>query len=91
MITHWWSRVVGTPINGTEPEKKPFSAELHKDRIYIVMMPADQREEFIKALDGLDLSEGPEILVLDEMNLTVMEFSKGDRQSRTVRLGKAGK
>ena len=82
---------MGTPINRTEPEKKPFSAELHKDRIYIVMMPAGQREEFIKALDGLDLSEGPEILVLDEMNLTVMEFSKGERQSRTIKLGNAGK
>jgi hypothetical protein len=79
--------MVGTPV----PEAKPFFSELRKDCFYILMLPADQREEFLKALDHLDLSEGPEILVLDEMHLTVMEFSKADRQSKIIEVGKANK
>jgi hypothetical protein len=70
------------------PKKnKPFLAELKKDCFYIIMMPADQRDEFIKALEALDLSEGPEILVLDEMHLTVAEFTKADRRTRIVHAG----
>ena len=87
MLPNLWSRIVGTPV----PEAKPFLSELRKDCFYILMMPTDQREELLKALDHLDLSEGPEILVLDEMHLTVMEFSKADRQTKIIRVGNPDK
>ena len=73
----WWQTI----------KPKPLLSELRKDSFYIIMMPTDQRDEFLKALDRLDLSEGPEILVLDEMNLTIMEFSKADKQSRVIEVG----
>jgi hypothetical protein len=60
---------------------KTLIAELRKNCIYIIMLPADQRQEFIQALEGLDLSQGPEILVLDEMGITIMEFSKESKQT----------
>jgi hypothetical protein len=66
---------------------KPFLSELKKDCFYIIMLPADQREELIKALEALDLSEGPEILVLDEMHMTVMEFSRADKQTHIIQAG----
>lgn len=72
---------------------KPRSAatlisELRKDCIYIIMLPADQRQEFIQALESIDLTNGPEILVVDEMPITIMEFSKGDRRTNTLKPGK---
>jgi len=84
MLTNLWSSIVGAPV----PESKPFLSELRKDCFYIIMMPADQREEFLKALDRLDLSEGPEILVLDEMHLTIMEFSKAEKKRKIIEVGK---
>jgi hypothetical protein len=70
------------------PKKsKPFIGELKKDCFYIIMLPADERAEFIKALEALDLSQGPEILVLDEMHLTVAEFSKANKTTHVIRAG----
>ena len=68
-------------------KSKPFIGELRKDCFYIIMLPAEQREEFIKALEALDLSEGPEILVLDEMHLTVAEFSRADKTTHVIKAG----
>jgi hypothetical protein len=79
MLAKLWSRIVGTP--------RPFLAKLRKDCFYVIMMPEDEREEFLKALEALDLSQGPEILVLDEMHLTVMEFSRAAKQTRIFQAG----
>ena len=68
-------------------KSKPFLSELRKDCFYIIMLPADQRDEFIKALEALDLSQGPEILVLDEMHLTVAEFSRADKSTHITKAG----
>jgi hypothetical protein len=70
---------------------KTLVAELRKDCIYIIMLPADQRQEFIEALEGLDLTQGPEILVLDEMGIMIMEFSKDQKKTKVTQLGKVGK
>jgi hypothetical protein len=72
----------------TDP--KTLIAELRKDCIYIIMLPADQRKEFIQALEGLDLTQGPEILVLDEMGIMIMEFSKDQKKTKVTQLGKVG-
>ena len=82
MFTEFLSRITGKPDT--------FISQLRKDCIYIIMLPADQRDAFIRALEGIDLSQGPEILVLDEMDITVMEFSK-NREASVTKLGKVGK
>ena len=82
MITDFLSRLTGRDTS--------FISELRKDCIYIIMLPADQREDFIKALERIDLSQGPEILVLDEMQVTIMEFSKSRRKTSVTQLGKVG-
>lgn len=74
-----------------KPEAKPWISELRKDCIYIIMLPADQRQEFLEALESLDLTQGPEILVLDEMGITIMEFAKESRQASAIHIGKLSK
>ena len=73
------------------PYRSPLLSELRKDCIYIIMVPTNQRQDFMKAIERLDLSQGPEILIIDEMQLTIMEFSKEGRETNVIKLGKPGK
>ena len=45
---------------------------------------------FHQGTGSIDLSQGPEILVLDEMQVTIMEFSKSRRKTSVTQLGKVG-
>ncbi len=63
-------------------------SELRKDGIYILMVAAKDRDAVMKALDRLDLSQGPEILVLDDMQVPILEFTKNARKPGIYRLGK---
>ncbi len=77
-------------INALSGNKVPdiLISELRKDGIYILMVAAEDRDAVMKALDRLDLSQGPEILILDEMQVTILEFTKNARKPGIYRLGK---
>ena len=71
-----------------QPKPKPDLTtaimQLKKDCTYIIAVPAGKKDDFLAVLDKIDLSNGPQILLVDDMDLTVMAFSKSETKPPTV-------
>ncbi len=75
----WWKKP-----QPTEPDLATVIMQLKKDCTYIIAVPAAKKDDFLAVLDKIDLSDGPQILLVDDMDLTVMAFSKIDTKPPTV-------